>query len=148
MARAALDLLDLAGRPDLEVSTIMALELGAAMLCSHVRDWHDLGDWSPAGHEAFKAVFPEWGALRHIANGTKHAKSQIADSTATDIRDLSWGDADFWWGSQCRPNLFVMVQDEQRAVSALIASFANRYIEIAKPPATTLSEPKLTANLD
>jgi hypothetical protein len=41
-----------------------------------------------------------------------------------------------------------MLQEEQRAVSALIASFANRYIEIAKPPAATLSEPELAANLD
>lgn len=140
LARAALKLSDMAGQSDLDVEAMTALELGAAMLCAHVRDWHDHGGWSPIGHEAFKAAFPEWGPLCHIANGTKHAKPQISDPASTEIRELLWEDSDFWWASQGRPNLFVMVHGEQRAVSALIASFANHYIEVALPPATTSVE--------
>ncbi len=140
LAKAALELLDLARQPDLKIEAIAALELGAATLCNHVRDWHDRAEWSPSGHEVFKAAFPEWGALRHISNGTKHALPQIADPASTEIRALAWKDSDFWWASQGRPNLFVTVHGEQRAVSALIASFAHRYIEVARPPATPLGQ--------
>lgn len=134
LARSARELVELANQPGLPPSTVAALELGAATLCNHVRDWHVKGGCTPSGHEAFKNAFPAWGALCQISNGTKHAKPIIRELGNTELREVGWVDGDFWSADHNRPTLFVKISGEQRAVSALVWQFVSDYLEKSGEP--------------
>ena len=134
LARSALELVTLANQPGVPTTTVAALELGAATLCNHVRDWHVKEGCEPQGHASFKVMFPDWGPLCQISNGAKHAMPNIRDPGKTKMRDVEWEDDDFWSADHGRPTLFVGVAGKQRAVSALVWQFANDYIDKAGPP--------------
>lgn len=127
LARAALEILDASSLGSALPTSQAALELGAAVLASHVRDWHVATGVVP-DIDQFRAQFPEWEPLRQISNGTKHAKPIIADLSHADFRPVEWEDADFWLASHERPILFVEVAGQQRAVSALVRGFVLRYL--------------------
>lgn len=133
LARSALALVELAKHPGLPTTTVAALELGAATLCNHIRDWHVKGGCTPQGHATFKQKFPDWGPLCQISNGTKHAMANISNPENTELREVEWKDSDFWSANHGTPTLFVSVAGKQRAVSALVWQFANDYIDNAGP---------------
>jgi hypothetical protein len=133
LARAALRLLDLANSPEIESDFDKgALELAAATLANHVRDWHyrERVD-RDARWDEFKARYPDWDLLRQVSNGTKHAKAIVQD--ATRPRQVKWEDRDFWsaWHSPDARTLFVDMGGEQRSVRAAIINFCTAYLDEA-----------------
>jgi len=127
LARAALELLNLA---DL-TGPRTALELSAAILASHVFDWHrrhSKAKQKDARH-AFEQNHPEWPILREIANGTKHPYPGKVDVSKANLREPEWEDHDFWHATPDRPTLFVDVSGRQRSIYVMTYQFCHRYLD-------------------
>jgi hypothetical protein len=131
LAHSALELLELAKSDRTTLTSLAAVELGAATLANHVWDWHEKTGKKPQTKEDFTKAFPEWDLLRQISNGVKHAKQIIADPTNTTQREPEWEDDDYWNSDHGRATMFVEIAGRQRSISALVWTFANAYITAA-----------------
>jgi hypothetical protein len=130
LARSALAILALANQEDTDEDTIIALELAAVTMANHVWDWHSLKYNIPESAKgSFGEIFPEWDILRQISNGIKHAKSIIKDPNNTELREVEWGDDDFWSADHDRKILFILLNEIQKPVSAIVWKFANEYLK-------------------
>lgn len=124
LARAALELLKLADLTEPRT----ALELSAAILASHVFEWH-FRHTSTRGKDArreFEQKHPEWSILREIANGTKHPYPGRIDVLGANLREPVWEDEDFWHATPDRPSLFVDVDGRERSIYVMTYHFCLR----------------------
>ncbi|OXE37014.1 MAG: hypothetical protein CGW95_04135 [Phenylobacterium zucineum] len=129
LARSALAILALANEKGTDQDIIIALELAAVNMANHVWDWHRLKyNLSKREKISFAKIFPAWNILREISNGIKHAKPIISDPNNTELREVEWEDDDFWAADHGRKILFIMLNGEQRSVSAIVKNFATEYL--------------------
>jgi hypothetical protein len=129
VAKGALRLIELAETPEIAQDKELAstLELAAAMMATHVRDWAD------ADRDDFKTKYPSWDSIRLIANGTKHPFRGYPNISTAKTREPEWEDDDFMDTGPGTSQLFVEVEGRARGVRALTWGFCKQYLSPAKP---------------
>ena len=135
LATAALSLIELAETPDIHKKPELAatLEFAAAVLATHVMDWHYLErgvkeTLASGDYEEFKKDYPQWDALRQIANGTKHPVQKYPHVSAAVRREAEWEDDQWWESVPGRSQQFIDVSGKDRGVRTLTWSFCNQYL--------------------
>lgn len=141
----ALEMLEHAKEPGLSDSLKATLELSAALLCSQTWDWlceerrrvTGEGRLPKSATQAFRNRYPDWGPLRDIANGFKHAQDLVANPDNRS-QSLDWEQRDFWSARYGGPTLSVKVDGEFRSIRALVKHFSEALR--ADPPPLWIEE--------
>jgi len=135
VAKGALRLIELAETPEIAQNEELAatLELAAAMMATHVQDWHYLirgrkDRLTDNDREDFKRAYPSFDSLRLIANGTKHPVARYPDISTAAPREAEWEDDEFWDSIPGTSQLFIEVDGNPRGVRALTWGFCNQYL--------------------
>lgn len=118
IANAALRLIELAETPEIAQSKELAstIELAAAIMATHVQDWHYLNrgsksvDWTDKDRHDFKCGHLTFDTLRLIANGTRHPVTEYPDISSAASREPEWEDDEFWNSVPGTSQLFVESQ--------------------------------------
>lgn len=110
--------------------------ISAVLMANHVADWHfqkDLGrKFKGSEKEKMKGIYPEWGVLRDLANGTKHCELQAHKCP------VEWEHDDLWDSpGHVESNgldWFVEFDGQDRSVTILIESFLEDFTNRAFRP--------------
>src|SRR3954452_7939964 len=121
VANGALRLIELAETPDICRNKDLAstLELAAAMMATHVTDWHYLvrgvkERLTNSDREEFKNTYSSFDSIRLIANGTKHPVANYPDISTAAAREHEWEDNEFFDSIPGTSQLFVEVDGAPR----------------------------------
>lgn len=133
MAEFAIELLRMGYQEGLSENQVAALELAAAIMANHVKDWHFGGRATGPQFEDWKRQFPDWAALNDVANGTKHVTSPGFDPSLASVTNVEWEHDDFWQTAAVESVLRVQVDGEERSLRALTLPFAESYLERYPP---------------
>jgi hypothetical protein len=135
LAEAALRLLKCSRAPRTSEEALQFADhvLAAAILATQVCDWHfvrGLGKQraDTEDKQAFAIQYPEWDAVRKIANGTKHPEGGTIDISTGSVRRIEWEDLDFWEADHDLPTLVIADKNEFRSVDTLVSNFCRAYL--------------------
>lgn len=114
--------------------------IGAVLMANHIFDWH-FEKFRGKDDKAIKAglmsaAYPDWEAIRQLANGTKHCKLKATAHAVPD--QLDWEHDDFWPspGHVGGDNVdwFVEFNGKQRSVAVLIENFLDKFEDVSGRP--------------
>ena len=108
--------------------------ISAVLMANHVADWYYGKSFGAPQRDAMKARYPEWDAIRKIANGTKHCKKKAQ----ANYDDTEWEDSDYWESTGhvgddgC--DWFIDFGGQRRSVVVLIETFLKDFSDQSSRP--------------